>query len=583
MVYPEMPRDTFWSYNRILHFIGKKSNIPPLGLITVAAMLPQDYNTRLIDMNIEQLKDEHILWADAIMTSTMMAQRESHEEVVKRANLFQVPLIAGGPYPTQYFDEIEGVDYFIIGEAESGILERFIADFENGTAKIAYVNFLKRKKPEKREMNQQTLDDLVSFFGKDMVLQIVNEGPAMDLSPNPRFDLLNINAYASMAIQTSRGCPYDCDFCSETTVYGQKPRLKIASQALSELKAIYNLGYRGALFIVDDDFVGNKRKIKPILHEIINFQKLRDYPFNLFTQADITLSLDNELMGLMRDAGFSELFVGLESPDKNVLRSINKQHNVKVNLLEAVRKTQSYGMEVSAGLIVGNDEDPPDIYDKIFDFCQEAGIPSAMVSLLMPLRGSMLYERLKKEDRLIGDASGNNTHDFTLGFVPKHAAEIIKRKGISKNSREFWTIVNEFSEKIIGDYKSLLGQLYDNSGDNSYERIKVLFDNLGPRPRPSRNVGLLEYKAFLKSLAIQGLLQPRNYFKHLSYVLINHPEKFPELITKIIKDHHYRTITQSALQKSRLEKFMNEFKLLREKVDKGLSVDFMALLQREMV
>ncbi|MBW2997560.1 B12-binding domain-containing radical SAM protein, partial [Candidatus Woesearchaeota archaeon] len=390
LVYPKIPQDTYWSFDRILHFVDKRSSTPPLGLITVAAMLPEDYNLRLVDMNVNHLMDWELNWADAVFTSSMVVQKDSLENVIKRANDTNVPIVAGGPYPTQYFDMIKGhVDHFVLGEAESGVLESFLRDLEKGEAKRVYSRNSIRSNREEKKIDQQMLDSLMRFFSNDSQdIQIAKVRPHMDESPIPRFDLLDMDAYASMAIQMSRGCPYSCDFCNESTLFGHAPRLKSAEKLVSELETILDAGYTGSVFIVDDNFVGNKNKVKNVLQKMKEFQQERGYLLDVYTEADITLANDEELMSLMRDAGFTMVFMGLESPDKEVLRSMGKMHNVKVNLLDSVRKIQSYGMEVSAGFIIGNDNDPPDICDKMFDFCQAAGIPMAMVSLLNAVKGS---------------------------------------------------------------------------------------------------------------------------------------------------------------------------------------------------
>jgi len=538
LVYPKIP-ETYWSYNYALPFIEKRAAMPPLGIITVAAMIPKDYNLRLVDMNVTSIKDTDFKWADIIFTSSMIIQKNSLEEVIKKANSFDVPIVAGGPYPTQYFDQIEGIDHFILGEAESGVLKAFFDDFENNKPKKVYARPSIRKREGAKEIDQQFLDNILRHFEKqDVDIKIAEERPSMALSPIPRFDLLDIKAYISMALQESRGCPHDCEFCNEGALFGHQPRLKEPDKMIQELGTIFNLGFRGSIFYVDDNLIGNRKKIKELLPKIIEFQKKHNYPFTLYTEVDISLALDEELMRFMRDAGFNMVFVGLESPDQEVLRSMGKHQNVRINLSESVRKIQGYGIEVTAGFIVGNDNDPPDICDKIFEFCQKEGIVTAMVGLLTAMKGSRLYERLKKEVRIRGDSTGNNTHYFELNFDP---------------------LPEKNEEKIIGDYKNLLSRLYDSSGDNCFKRINILIDRLGPHPKPATNVRYAEVKALMKSLVWQSFSSyGPNYRKLIDHTLRYHRRMAPKAVHQAICANHFIKITKYALKADEIkEDFIN--------------------------
>ncbi len=551
LVYSKIP-ETYWSFSYALPFVGKKASMPPLGMITVAAMIPKKYNLRLVDMNIEPLKDADFQWADIIFTSSMIVQKKSLEEVIKRAKSFDVPIVAGGPYPTQHFDQIEGVDHFILGEAESGVLEAFFNDFENNSAKKAYARVVKRKREGAREIDQQFLDNLISFFGKENSdIQVVEERPSMSLSPIPRFDLLDRDAYISMAIQESRGCPHDCEFCNEGYLFGHQPRLKESNKMIKELETIFNLGFRGSIFYVDDNFIGNRKKIKALLPRIIKFQKEHDYPFTLYTEADISLALDEELMTFMRDAGFNMVFIGLESPNQEVLMSMGKHHNVKINLSESIRKIQSYSIEVTAGFIVGNDNDPPDICDKIFDFCQEEGIVTAMVGLLTAMKGSRLYERLKKEGRLRRDSEGNNTHNFELNFDP---------------------LPGKDEERMIGGYKDLLARLYDSDGKNCFRRIGVLMDRLGPHPVSSRNRNYARGKAFVKSLTKQPFSSyGKNYLRHMEHSLRHHRNNFALAVYQAICADHFIQMTKYALKAEEIKlDFMEKAREYQSQISEAL-------------
>lgn len=554
MVYPEIPKDTYWSFSHALPFIGRKVGMPPLGLITVASMLPEDYDVRLVDMNIQDLEDEDIKWADAVFTSSMVLQKESLDNVISRANSFSVPVVAGGPYPTQFFMDIEGADHFVLGEAESGVLERFISDFEKGNAKKVYADHVIRKIEKEKAIDEKLLAELLDFFPEsERDIKIVSERPSMSDSPLPRFELLDMGAYASMAVQLSRGCPHMCEFCNEPTLFGHKPRLKTSERMVEELNRIYKLGFRGSVFVVDDNFIGNRKMVKSVLEDVKNFQTKKGYPLSLYTEADISLSLDDELMELMRDAGFNMVFVGLESPDKEVLRAMGKMQNVKVDLVDSVRKIQSYGMEITAGFIVGNDNDPDDICDKIFEFCQEAGIPMAMVGLLTAMKGSVLYENLNSAGRLLSDSCGNNTHDFRFNFIPKADPA-----------------------KIIQDYKVLLARLYDKSGKNYFSRVENLLDNLGYHPKPSRSIRFKEIRALGLSLLRQTFLKPYSpaYRSFISKSLFSRTKVFPEAVTKAIMGHHFYEITHSALRtdssytaKKLFDHFINEADSFKAKME----------------
>ena len=555
LVYPKIP-ETYWSYSYALPFIGKKASMPPLGIITVAAMIPEDYNLRLVDMNIEHLKDSDFQWADMIFTSSMIIQKNSFEEVIKRANSFDVPIVAGGPYPTQYFDQIQGVNHFILGEAESGVLEAFFHDLKNNRTKKVYARPVIRKREGVREIDQQFLDSILKHFEKqDVDIQIAEERPSMDLSPIPRFDLLDIKSYVSMALQESRGCPHDCEFCNEGALFGHQTRLKEPDKMIQELETIFNLRFRGSIFYVDDNFIGNRKKIKTVLPKIIEFQKKHNYPFSFYTEADITLSLDEGLMALMRDAGFNMAFIGLESPDKEVLSSMGKHQNIKINLSESVRKIQSYGIEVTAGFIVGNDNDPPDICDKILDFCKKEGIVTAMVGLLTAMKGSRLYERLKRDGRIRRDSTGNNTHNFELNFDP---------------------LPGKDEEKIISDYKTLLARLYDSSGDNCFRIINVLMDRLGPHPKPAESVRYTEIKALMRSLVWQSFSSyGSNYRKLMKHILRHHRRIGPKAVHQAVCAYHFIKMTRYALRADEIrEDFINRARGYQTQISEVLKKGF---------
>jgi radical SAM superfamily enzyme YgiQ (UPF0313 family) len=534
MLYPKIPQDTYWSFSYALPYIGKKAPMPPLGLATVAAMLPDEYDVKIVDMNVEELKTEDLEWADQYWISSMIMQKESHDELVKKIRQFKKPVVEGGPYPTQYFNEIHGVDCFVLGEAEAA-LAPFISDLEEGKLKKAYARPVIRQREGERQIDEQNLEAMLACFGDNSDIKVVGERPSMALSPAPRFDLLKMHAYMSMAVQISRGCPHNCDFCNEPTLYGHDMRLKPAENIVQEFELIYDSGFHGSIFIVDDNLIGNKKKLKKILPAIIEFQKKRGYPFPLYTEVDISLARDNELMEMMKESGFTMVFTGLESPQEEVLRSMGKHQNVKINLSEAVRAVQSHGMEVTAGFIVGNDNDPPDICDKIFDFCQHNGIVTAMVGLLTAMKGSQLYERLKKEGRLRSDSKGNNTHEFRLNFERVDEA------------------------KIVGDYMNLLSRLYDRSGENFYVRAANLFKRLGSGPTSSRKTRAPELLALAKSLIFQPFESyGRSYMKFSADALLRHRQLYPKAIHIAVSGEHLIKITRHSLEAEKIRGDLEE-------------------------
>src|SRR5512140_963769 len=444
LVYPELP-PTYWSMTYALPFIGKKASIPPLGLLTVASLLPADWEVTLVDMNVERLRPSAVAAADVVLTSSMIVQKESHARVVRLCNELGTPVVAGGPYPSSCHERIEGVDHFVLNEAET-TLPRFLADFEEGRAAHVYQD---------------------------------NARPDLAATPPPRFELVKRKRYSAMAVQYSRGCPHSCEFCDIVELFGRRPRTKGTDQLLDELTLLYGTGWRGSVFVVDDNFIGNVRGVKELLPRVASWQRERDYPFGLFTEATLGLAEDPALMDQMVSAGFNMVFLGLETPDRATLESAGKRQNLRSDMLEGVRTIQRKGMEVSAGFILGFDSDPRDIFDRQIRFIQESGIPSAMVSLLTALPGTRLHRRLQKEGRLAGDSGGgNNTHDLTLNFVPRMDVK-----------------------ELLEGYRKVLSEIYDP--DRYFARCLDLLKSLKPHRTSARRVTFIELRALLFSLVRQ--------------------------------------------------------------------------------
>jgi len=493
LVYPRFP-PSYWGFQYALELIDKRSAMPPLGLITVAGMFPDRYRLRLVDMNVTELTDEDLQWADLVLTSTMVVQQHSLHEVIGHCNRLATPVAVGGPHPTSYITDIHGADHYLLDEVEESF-PRFLADWEQGIAERIY-------RPE----------------GK----------PAVTDTPVPRFDLLDLDAYSSMALQFSRGCPFDCEFCDITKLFGRKPRTKTNEQMIVELDTLYETGWRGPVFMVDDNFIGNKKEAMRMLPAVTAWQKEHGYPFGFYTEASVNLAKLEPLMDAMVQAGFSMTFLGIESPNPEALKKTKKVQNTARGdddfLLHAVRTIQSRGIEVSGGFILGLDGDGPEVFDAQVDFIQEAGIPMAMVGLLSALRGTDLYARLQKEGRLLDESSGNNV-EVRLNFVPELDPDVLVR-----------------------GYRQVLERLYGPNLEAYFERCWTMLSNLGPQALPRRNVRSNEIWGALRSIRRQLFSrQGPAYLKLLTRTLFRRPGMLPEAIRLGIMGYHFQRFTEQTL------------------------------------
>ena len=478
--------------------------MPPLGLITLAALIPDDeYALKLVDMNVAPLKDEDIKWADAVLVSAMIVQKDSFDQVVSRCNRLGTPVIAGGPYVTSSAEDIRGADHLLKGEVEESFAD-FLADYQNGRAKKVY------SAPIPPDITQAKI---------------------------PRFDLLDFKAYSSMSVQYSRGCPFTCEFCDIWKVYGSKPRLKSAENMVAEIDALYRLGWRGAVFLVDDNFIGNKRRVKAeLLPALTAWQKKHHHTFHFYTEASINMSDDDALLSAMRDAGFNQVFIGIESPSEDALRETGKHQNLKRDMSQAVQRIQHFGMEVMAGFILGFDSDADDIFDRQIRFIQQNGIPQAMVGLLTALPGTDLFLRLAKEGRILKTSGGNNTHCMETNFLTKMDGH-----------------------KLREGYRKVLAALYDINLKNYFSRCDLLLDNIGKTPFFQRNLTIGQLQIFIKSFFRQPLT--RYGFQYVKFLLRNavkHRSVFAEAVRLGIIGHHFHIITRETIKIDNVSCYLDE-------------------------
>ncbi|MGZ9223019.1 MAG: B12-binding domain-containing radical SAM protein [Anaerolineales bacterium] len=482
LIYPEFP-DTFWSFKHALKFIRKQASSPPLGLLTVAAMLPSAWEKRLIDLNVCKLTDEDLAWADTALISAMTAQRKSTQQVIARCKTHGLKIVAGGPLFTTEYEQFDLVDHFVLNEAEV-TLPPFLRDLEQDCAKRVYSS---------------------------------SQFPDIQQTPAPMWELVDFKRYATMAIQYSRGCPFDCEFCNITALLGHRPRVKTAEQIISELEGLYRLGWRGNLFFVDDNLIGNKKHLKSELLPALIRWRQGKIGLSCSTEVSINLADDDELMKLMYEAGFDTVFIGVETPDEESLTECNKKQNQHRDLIEDIKRIQRQGMQVQGGFILGFDSDTPSIFQRQIDFIQKSGIVTAMVGLLQAPIGTRLYERLQKEGRLLGLMSGDNV-DGTTNIIPRMNLDVL-HKG----------------------YETVINSLY--APGNYYARVKTFLKEFkAPRVRVAFD---FEYiLAFVRSIIRLGVLDRERvyYWKLFFWTLLRKPKLFPLAITFAIYGHHFRQI-----------------------------------------
>jgi len=487
LVNPEFP-DTYWSFRHALPFEGKRCVFPPLGLMTVSSLLPKNVERRLVDLNIESLKKSQLEWADMVFVTGMLAQKESLHAVVKQANALGKKVVLGGPYVTSTIHELPHADHIFQGEAETTLPE-FFADLERGETKRIYKAL---------------------------------ERPAMALSPIPDFDIVDLKRYSYMSVQYSRGCPFSCEFCDIIEIYGRVPRTKSNHQILAEFDELNRRGWRGPLFIVDDNFIGNKKNVRLLMPELVEWQKQHEHPFSLLTEASLNLAEDDELLNNMRDAGFRRVFLGIETPVEESLVEAQKPQN-RGNLLDSVKKIQSYGMEVMAGFIVGFDNDPDDIFERQIEFIRESAIPLAMVGMLNALPDTQLWRRLEREGRLLGeDATGNNTV-ATLNFVTKMDPA-----------------------RLISGYQSIMKTIYKPR--EYYQRaLDSLKRTAHETKEPTPYNFFDEIRAFSKLVLKLGVIdsERKEFWRFFIQALRQHHDRMTESLRLAAMGYHFRKLNES--------------------------------------
>ena len=481
---PEFP-DTFWSFKHAVRFIRRKASSPPLGLLTVAALLPPDWEKRLVDLNVAPLSAADLAWADYAFIGAMTAQRRSARSLIARCRAAGVPVVAGGPLFTAEPEAFPEVDHLVLNEAEV-TLPRFLQDLRTGRPGPIY-----------------TTTEFADPCG----------------TPAPLWGLADLNAYASMSVQYSRGCPYDCDFCNVTALLGHRPRTKSTAQVIDELDHLLSRGWRGGVLFVDDNLIGHRRSFKTeLLPALIAWQRdKRHIPFT--AQVSINLADDEELMRLMAEAGFDAVFVGIETPDDSALSASNKKQNLGRDLIADVRRIQRAGIEVYAGFIVGFDSDTPASFRRQAEFIQESGIVTAMVGLLQAPPGTRLHDRMRREGRLLGAMTGDNV-DGTTNILP--------RMGL---------------ETLLAHYRGLVRHLY--APDPYYRRVRTFLREYSV-PAVKARADLQRLLALLRSSVRLGLIgrERLHFWRLLAWTAVRRPRLFSRAVTLAIYGYHFRRVSE---------------------------------------
>ncbi len=561
LVYPKNPSGTYWGFEHALPFIRKpmekpKSTMPGLALLTIPNFFPENFHFKYIDLNIESLKEEDIEWSDIILTSSMIVNKESIEGIAQRVDQYNKMIVYGGPFPTENFDEIHyGNGIFVLNEAEL-TLSLFLEDLKKGMPKRVYA----------RPSSETQRQDLIRKFGSgtDTDIELTKTWADLKQTPRVRYDLLKLNRYHSMIIQLSRGCPMGCNFCGVRKLNGGMTRYYPVDIVLENLDALFESGWRGSLFVADDNTIGNYGQANKIFKAIAQWQKKHKYPFQLGTEISVNFASNPKMLDGYREAGGTFGFIGIETPNVKSLYECGKQINLKellkregmsfkdvptlteeqerdlsnkqtAQIISCTHKIQNAGIEVFYGLIVGFDNDPLETFDRQIKIIQEGGVPVAMIGLLCVLKGTSFYDQLSEQGRLKGEIGGVNTHSFTTNYV---------REGFAKLS----------DCDLKEGYRRVLNTLYDNNLSHYLARSQILLNNLGENKNFSRAVGLAELSALVRAFVKLGTRKPysKKLRRFLWYNLCHHPKKFAEAVRLVIYGYHFRKITQRSVMKDDL-------------------------------
>lgn len=466
---------SFWNYQEVCDIVGAKYPAAPLGLLTVAALLPQHWTFKLIDENVESLTDEHIQWADIVCTGGMLPQQKSLLDLIDRVHLNHKKIVVGGADPTSQPDLYQKADYLVLGEGELTI-PLFLEDLKNGAGKGIY------RTEEKA----------------DMLNAVV-----------PRYDLIRFRDYIMIGVQFIRGCPFGCEFCDIIELFGRTPRFKTKEQIIKELQNLYDLGYRGHIDFVDDNFIGNKKKVKELLREIKQWTVKHKYPFYFTTEASVNLADDDELLQLMKDVDFRYVFLGIETPENETLALNNKNQNVGKSVSEAVRKIMSYGMVSNGGFIIGFDSDSPNIAQNMINCVQDSGVTMAMVGLLYALPNTQLTRRLEAEERLF-----------------HFSAKEISEREIDQSTSGLNFVTKVPRETVINNFIQVMEHIYEPV--NYYNR--VIYNGLNLKTSykhvPNFKTWLIYMRSFLRVCRIAGFNKKTGYlyWKMFFTVLFRNPK-----------------------------------------------------------
>ncbi len=488
LVNPRTP-ETYWSLRGALDLVDKRWLVPPLPLLTVAAMLPEPWDLELVDLNVEDLDDRRIAAADVVMLTGMLVQRDSLHELLGRCRRLGVRTVVGGPYASARPDELDEADHLVIGEAEE-LLQDLARGLEAGNAPAVL-----------REARK----------------------PDLTLAPVPRYDLLDVSAYQYMPVQFSRGCPFQCEFCDIITLYGRTPRTKSPEQVIKELEAILATGFRGRVMFVDDNFVGHKPEAMVLLRELARWREESGAELDFFTEASLDLADRPDLVRAMTRAGFGVVFLGLESPSRASLEETRKHQNLRGDPIEQVEFLRREGLDVWAGFIVGFDHDGPEIFDDMIAFIERAGIVYAMVGMLIALPGTPLHDRLAAEDRLRDQPDSGDMFAFTNVRTRLPEADLLR------------------------GYLRVLETLYD--ADRYYARCRRHLEVYEPHPDPNLSTGVTDLLVALRSLWRQGVRGEarRAYWRFLGWTLRRHPRKLPLAMAQACAAAHFLPYTRDTV------------------------------------